>query len=119
MISLNITGRNYQLTSKIKTYVNEKIGELDRYLPKALTDLKGIVVLEEDKSGREDNQFVCEVTVNVPGTTLQAKEATSNIYAAVDIVEAKLKSQVLKYKDKNSSKQKRGLFKRLLQRQED
>jgi putative sigma-54 modulation protein len=104
VIKLQISGRNYELSDKITGYVNDKIGALDKYLPRNSRQASGSVTLETDVSGREDNQCVCEVIIKVPGTVLQAKEATVNMYAAIDIVEAKIKSQILKYKDKHSPK---------------
>ena len=58
------------------------------------------VRFEDDANGREDNRFVCEVVMTLPGETIVSKEGTINMYAAVDIVEAKLKAQVRTYKEK-------------------
>jgi putative sigma-54 modulation protein len=104
VIKLHISGRNFELSDKIMVYVNDKIGALDKYLPRQRREASGTVMLELDGSGREDNQFVCEVILKVPGAVIQSKEATLNMYAAVDIVEAKIKAQILKYKEKHSPK---------------
>lgn len=101
MIRLDITGKNFELDDSIKKYVEKKLGHLDKYLPRNVKDPVAKVVLEEDVSGREDNRFVCEFIVKLPGPDIMAKEATVSIYAAVDIVEAKTKIQFLKYKDKH------------------
>ncbi len=102
MIEINISGHGgFDLSDKIKAYANEKIGGLAKYLPKAAKNARAKVVLSLDKSGREDNQFVCEVIINAPGAVIQSKEATLNMYAAIDIVEAKLKAQILKYKHRH------------------
>ena len=102
MINLKIQGHNFDLSDKVTVYVNEKIGCLDKYLPKRREQYFGTVVLSQDPSGREDNRFVCEARIEVAGPDLQSKEATINIFAAIDIVEAKLKAQAMKYKDKHS-----------------
>lgn len=104
MIQLHISGNNFELSDKITEYVNDKIGTLDKYLPRRAKLAQGTVTLSLDPSGREDNQCVCEVIVKLPGAVLQSKEATINMYAAIDIVEAKIKAQVIKYKQKHSSK---------------
>jgi ribosome-associated translation inhibitor RaiA len=41
--------------------------------------------------------------MHVPGETLTVKETTINMYAAIDIVEAKLHSQLRKYKGMHAS----------------
>ncbi len=107
MIKLHITGLNYELDEKIKRYIEHKLGRLDKYLPRNTKNPAGKVVLEEDVSGREDNRFVCEFIVKLPGHEVMAKEATVSFYAAVDIVEAKAKIQFLKYKDKHQGEKRR------------
>ena len=118
MIKLQITGRHYELDDKIVEYVERKIGNLDKYLPKNHPATKGSVVLINDKSNRQDNDFVCEVHINVPGERVQATESTVNMYAAVDICEQKLKQQMLRYKDKHQPSKNKGrmLFARALNR---
>lgn len=108
MIQLEVKGNNYDLNDKISEYVEDKIAALDKYLPKNKRDgVGGHVILTLDESGREDNQCCCEVRIEVKGASLEAKEAAINMFAAVDIVQAKLKSQILKYKAKNSPRQNR------------
>jgi ribosome-associated translation inhibitor RaiA len=41
--------------------------------------------------------------LHLPKDTLKVQETTMNMYAAVDIVEAKLKNQLKKYKDLHNS----------------
>lgn len=101
MIKLHITTKNFDLSEKVTAYVERKIGHLDKYLPKNMNDLVGRVILEVDPSGREDNQFICEAMIEVPGPNLEAREATMNIFAAIDIVEAKLKVQARKLKERH------------------
>jgi putative sigma-54 modulation protein len=44
------------------------------------------------------NKYEVEVILTVPDRRLTAKDSTMNILAAIDIVEAKLASQLRKYK---------------------
>ena len=114
MIRLEVTARNFQVDDKLKAYALDKIGSLERYLPRHMREaVGGNVVLEDDPSGREDNRYVCEVVLNVHGETMVSREGTVNMYAAIDIVEAKLKSQLTKFKDKHTGGSRRG---RLLSR---
>jgi len=119
MIKLHITGHNYDLDTKLTQYVEDKIGSLDKYLPRNAKGFTGKVKLSLDPSGREDNCYVCETQLEIPGRNLEAKEATLNIYAAVDIVAAKLRSQAHKYKEKTGGRRRRQamqLFNRVLRR---
>jgi putative sigma-54 modulation protein len=108
MIKVDITYRNFESDDKLRAYVETKIGELDKFLPRQFRDsASATVTVEEDPSGREDNRFVCEAILAVHGDRLVSKEGTVNIYAAVDIVEAKLRSQLRSYKDKHVNEPRR------------
>ena len=56
------------------------------------------VQLKEGKATAKNN-CTCEVTMHLPHETIVVKESTINMYAAIDIVETKLKQQLQKYKD--------------------
>ena len=118
MISLQVTGRHFELDDKIHDYVERKIGKLDKYLPRNHQAIMGTVVLAKDKSNRQDNEFCCEIILDVPGERMVAAEATVNMYAAIDICEQKLKQQILKYKEKHqpAHNRRRMLFAKMLGR---
>lgn len=102
MVQLEITGVHFELSDKLKKYVSRKIGKLDRYLPaRQRTPAQGQVTLTEE-DGRSANRYTCEVNITFPHGVVTAKEATVNMYAAVDIVEEKVKRQLLKHKGKQA-----------------
>lgn len=101
--NIEITASGLELNEDIKKYVDKKIGRLDRFLSKhARKTVHAQVKLKQEHSKKKD-RLMAEVVLHVPGETMTAKESTLNIYAAIDIVEAKLKNQLKKYKDKNES----------------
>lgn len=110
MIACSITARNFEADDKMREYIEQKLGNLEKYVPRRSrgADVACNVVLEDDVSGREDNRYVCEVVLNLRGNKLVSREGTVNMYAAVDIVEAKLKSQLVKYKEKRTFGLRRG-----------
>lgn len=96
---IDITGVRYQVDDVTKKYVTKKIGRLDRFLPRhARKSVKAEVVLKEVNRAN-GNKYECDVIVKVPGKTLTAKDTTLNMLAAVDIVEAKLATQLKRYHD--------------------
>ncbi len=108
MIKYELTGRNFEIDDKMREYVEEKICSLDKYLPKnARGTATCAVVLEDDPSGREDNRFVCEAVLYLAGSQLVSREGTVNVYAAIDIVQAKLKPQLSKYKQLHTTQPRR------------
>ena len=116
MIHLNITGKNYQLDDKIKKYVNRKIGQLDRILPKnSRNGLKAEVVLAENSS-QPNERYRCEVRIHLPQENAYVSEATVvSMHTAVDLAEGKLRNQFNKYKSKKmgARQQARRIVRRL------
>jgi putative sigma-54 modulation protein len=109
MIKCQIAGRNFEADDKMRAYIDEKIGGLERYLPRQVRPTATCnVTLEDDPSGREDNRYVCDAVLTVHGVTMVSREGTVNVYAAVDIVEAKLRAQLAKYKEKFALEPRRG-----------
>lgn len=99
---LEITGIHTDANSDIQKYVKKKIAKLDAYMPRhARKSAHADVKLKESKS-KDKKESTCEVILHLPGETIAAKETTLNMYAAIDIVEQKLKMQLKKYKDKQS-----------------
>lgn len=97
---LELSASSMELDDDIKKYVHRKIGRLDKYVTRhARKSIHAEVKLRLDK-GKKNDKFVAEVVLRLPHETLAAKEATLNIYAAIDIVEAKLRSQLRKYNAK-------------------
>jgi putative sigma-54 modulation protein len=108
MIKLAVSGRGYEIDEGLREYVDEKIGGLERYLPRQMRSLAaGTVVLTDDPSGREDNRFVCEAIITVGRDKFVAKEGTINMYASVDVVDAKLASQLRAFKERHVGKPRR------------
>jgi len=87
---------------KLQKYIMKKIGGLDRYLPRASrASAHAEVRIKEQASLKHEsakNGSTCEVTLHLPHEVINVSESTLNMYAAVDIVEAKLKQQISKYK---------------------
>jgi ribosomal subunit interface protein len=103
-----VSGRNFEVDDKMRAYASDKIGSLEKYLPRQVRAVTTCtVILEDDPNGREDNRYVCEAVLNAPGAQMVSREGTINIYAAVDIAEAKLKAQLAKYKEKHALEPRR------------
>jgi putative sigma-54 modulation protein len=96
---VDITGQHIELTPEIKKYVNKKIGKLDKYVPKKARESTYAEVILKETKVKNRKQSLCEVNLHLPHDTLTASESTINMFAAVDIVEAKLKNQLKKYKE--------------------
>ncbi|HJQ08914.1 MAG TPA: ribosome-associated translation inhibitor RaiA [Candidatus Saccharimonadales bacterium] len=96
---LEISGVHMTVGDDLRKYVTKKIGHLDRYVPKhARASMHAEVKLKEGKS-KDKNVRTCEVILHLPQEVFRISETTINMFAAVDIVETKLKHHLKKYKE--------------------
>jgi ribosomal subunit interface protein len=99
---IEIEGIHMEVDDNMRRYVLRKIGHLDKYLPKRAKESAHAEVMLKTTDDKI-NHTTCEVTLYLPKETINVKESTINIYAAIDIVEAKLKHQIQKYKELHES----------------
>ena len=104
-MQLTITGKNIEINDTLRSYVEKKIGRLDRYLPNVID---GRVELEKAEGARaaEDRQ-VAQVTLRTKNAVLRAEEASNDIFASIDAVVEKMQRQADRYKDKRRAKRSR------------
>lgn len=110
---LEIKGIHTVANADIVKYTKRKIGKLDRYMPKNARESAHAEVFLKEIKAKNKKQCVCEVVLYLPHDQITIKEATINMFAAVDIVETKLKNQIKKYKDTHGVK---ALHRRVLTR---
>ena len=114
---IDISGSNFKVEESFKKYVEKRIGKLDRYLPRQnRKDVVAKVVVTEVNRDH-GNKYELSVSLNIPGgKVLAAKDEASNIFAGIDIIEAKLTGQIRRYKTENTNYDKKGFLKRLLKK---
>ena len=100
---LEISGIHTKVDSNLEKYVNNKIGQLDKYVPRRARQSVHVSVKLKDSNAKDKNHCTCEVLMQLPHETIDSAETTVNMYAAVDIVETKLKQQLKKYKSLHDS----------------
>ncbi len=100
-MKLIVKGRNVELTDALTEYAEEKIGRLSKYVfDEAQCDIE---LMQEKNPAIADNQ-VAEVTIFTKGPVIRAREATTDMYASLDLVAAKLERQVKKYRGRLSQR---------------
>lgn len=98
-IPTKVTGISYKVDDNTSKYVMKKIDRLCRYLPRHAKKTVSAEVKLSEVNYDHGNKYEAEIIVNVPGKVLTAKDATVNMFAAIDIVDAKLKVQLRDYKN--------------------
>ena len=96
---IEISGSNYKIEDSFKKYAEKRLGKLDRYLPRGSKKdvVLKIVVTEAERAHGE--KFEISVAMDIPGgKVIAAKDDCTNLFAGVDLVEAKLTGQIRRYK---------------------
>ena len=109
---IEVTGNNgYKVEDGFRKYVEKRIGKLDRYLPRGSKKdvVVKMIVTEIGKS--KGDKYEISVAMDIPGgKVVAAKDGCSNVFAGVDLVEAKLTGQIRRYKlEVQPHRQKRSL----------
>ncbi len=92
-MKFNIHGKNIEVTEAIRSYIESKIGRVQKYFKD--TDLTATVTIRV--RGKEQ---IVEVTIPASKMVLRAEEKHNDLYAAVDLVSDKLERQIRKNKTK-------------------
>lgn len=93
-MKFNIRGKNMDVTPAIKSYIEEKIGRLDKYL-ESPGDVSANIVIKV--RGKEQ---IIEVTIPINKIILRGEESHNDLYAAIDLVSDKIERQIRKNKTK-------------------
>ncbi len=96
---IEISGSDYKVEEPLKKYVEKRIGKLDRYLPHgSKKDVVAKVVVSGIGKNKSE-KFEISVAMDIPGgKVIAARDECSNVFAGVDLVEAKLLGQIRRYK---------------------
>jgi putative sigma-54 modulation protein len=98
-----ISGVHDDSNEKLKKYVTKSITKLEKYIPRHARESAHAEVKLKENKAQSDKKCTAEIILYLPHETLNAKEATLNMFAAVDIVEAKLQNQLKRYKEKHTN----------------
>lgn len=93
-MNVTITGRNMEVTDYLKDLTLKKLEKLEKYFPQ---DTEAQVVMSVEKS-----RHSIEITIPYRGGVIRGEETTTDMYASIDNVIAKLDRQILKHKTKLS-----------------
>lgn len=99
---IEITGLHMDVNDDLRKYAVKKIGKLDKYMSKRARESAHADVKLKASNSKGKSQYTCEVVLTLPKEVINTKETTLNIFAAVDIVETKLKNQLRRYKSQHS-----------------
>lgn len=102
-MQLNIKGKNFEVTDRLRKYVDQKVGKLDRYLPGIIDAWVELSV--EDTKAAQDRQ-ACQITLRTDRVILRAEERSDDMFTAIDTVLEKVNRQIDRYKGKRRDRRR-------------
>lgn len=98
-MNISITFRHMDASEAIKTYANDKVSKLQKFLRQPMT---AKVTLSIDRL-----KHIAETRISSGGAHIEAKEASEDMYASIDRVIDKLERQIRGAKGAAQSKKRR------------
>ena len=96
---IEVNGSGYKIDEPFKKYIEKRLGKLDRYLPRSSKKDVVMKVAVAEISRNKNEKYEISATMEVTGgKVITAKDECSNVFAGVDLVEAKLAGQIRRYK---------------------
>lgn len=95
-MQINLSGHHIELTDSLRDYVNTKFAKLERHFEQ-INNVQ--VILNVEKLNQ-----IAEAKLNVNGGEIFANAQEPDMYAAIDALMDKLDRQIIKYKEKLTSK---------------
>ncbi len=89
---VSVTFRHMDNSDALKKYAEDKIGRLKKYV---YSPVDASVVLSVEK-----HRQIAEVVINAEKMTIKGREATENMYSAIDMVMEKIEKQIKKHKER-------------------
>jgi putative sigma-54 modulation protein len=95
-----ISGKNIDVTSGLRTAVEDKIGKLEKYFTPE-TEVHATLSVEKDRQK-------IEVTIPIKGTIIRSEQVSNDMYVSVDLAAEVIERQLKKYKNKFRADQQAG-----------
>ena len=114
---IEITGSNYKPTESFQKYTKKRLGKLDRYMPRGYKKdiVMKVIVTEVDRS--HGNKYEISAAMEVPGgKVIAARDECSNVFAGVDIIEAKMTAQVRRFKLETTPHLRKNMFRKIFKK---
>ena|SRR5579871_2022622 len=93
------------LTETIKGAIDEKMGHVEQYAPRAV---RARVRLRKDSAHHSARQYTVRVLVEMPGADISAEESRDDVVTALDVVAGKIERRLRKRKTERLAKRERG-----------
>lgn len=107
-MNIKIKTTNFSLTPAIKTYLENKLNSLDKFLPHDESIIADIELGKTTKHHQKGNIFKAEVNLKISGRLIRSVAEEWDLRVAIDRVKDELQREIKSNKEKNFSLYKKG-----------
>ena|SRR6266404_394070 len=110
-MQINIKSDKIEVTPSLHTYIDEKLGGLSKYIKRFDEAGEAQIWLEVARTTEHHHKgevFRASVDLRLPKHSLRAEEEATDLRAAIDSIEHKLKMEIEKYKTRFMEPKKGG-----------
>lgn len=107
-MKINIKATKIDLTPEIKSYVQEKMDMLEKYLGSIKVMNCDVEVGMSVGDQRSGDIYRCEVNMVLPGDLIRIEKTEKELYKAIDKVKDHLARSIRRYKEKRITKSRTG-----------
>ncbi len=97
MLQFTVHGQHVELNERLRSYLDRKVGKLDRYLS-TLRD--AVVEIRHEPTRAVNQRYVVEITATNRGATLRAEERAPDIWTAIDNAAGAMARQARRHKER-------------------
>ncbi len=107
-MKITIKTTNVELTPAIQSYVETKVGSVERLLtPESAAQIDANVEVGKPSQHHHSGPiFTAEVNFHMGGILMRASAEDADLYAAIDKIKDELHMQIVKFKDKEISQRR-------------
>jgi ribosomal subunit interface protein len=100
-------GVHVELEDEVKDYAVNKLGRLDKYLPRNIREVAKADLRLRKQPLKNKDSYICELELRLPKQSLLISKRAVSFYAAIDRVEEDMKLKISKYKETHYDAHKR------------
>jgi ribosomal subunit interface protein len=110
-MKITIKAIKFDLTTSLKNYVEQKFRPLEKIVSRYDAEGGADIRVELRRTTRHHKTgpevYEAEANLSMPGTLLNAKHDDSDMHVAIDRMKTKLRSEILKFKDKSAPRSRK------------
>lgn len=96
-MKIDIKTKNLELTAALKSFIEEKIGGLEKFMEKTLAEIS-VLVERETRHHKKGEIFLTQAEIILPDKKIMARSEGDNLLLTIVEIKDRLQQEIKKYK---------------------